>query len=103
MLGRDLVMVPKLIHPLPPAAPGTPRSRDDDDDDIEQEPPTPHPLSDTWMQARRRTCLLVRFSRCFVVLRLQSTLRLCLFEILRLQFDWLVHVTSTQPASYLML
>lgn len=49
VLGRDLVMVPKLIHPLPPNEPRTPRSGDDDD--IEEEPPTPHPLNDTWMQA----------------------------------------------------
>ena len=26
MLGRDLVMVPKLIHPVPPATPRTPDS-----------------------------------------------------------------------------
>lgn len=50
VLGRDLVMVPKLIHPLPPNEPRTPRSGDDDD--IEEEPPTPHPLNDTWMQVR---------------------------------------------------
>lgn len=50
MLGRDLVMVPKLIHPLPPNEPRTPRSSGEEED-IEEEPPTPHPLNDTWMQA----------------------------------------------------
>ena len=52
VLGRDLVMVPKLIHPLPPNEPRTPRSGDEED--IDEEPPTPHPLNDTWMQARAR-------------------------------------------------
>ncbi|KDD72092.1 calcineurin-like phosphoesterase, partial [Helicosporidium sp. ATCC 50920] len=48
VLGRDLVMVPKLIHPLPPATPRTPGSPRD----IEEDPPTPHPSAgDTWMQA----------------------------------------------------
>ncbi len=50
VLGRDNVMVPKLIHPLPPntprgsPAPGTGL-------DIDEEPPTPfiHGVSDTWM------------------------------------------------------
>jgi len=49
VLGRDLVMVPKLIHPLPPNEPRTPRSGEEED--IDEEPPTPHPLNDTWMQA----------------------------------------------------
>ena len=52
VLGRDLVMVPKLIHPLPPNTPYTPDSLTG----LEEEPPTPHPTShhfpaDTWMQA----------------------------------------------------
>ena len=48
VLGRDLVMVPKLIHPLPPSTPRSsgPVKYDDLDD---QEPPTPHPTTDTWM------------------------------------------------------
>lgn len=64
MLGRDLVMVPKLIHPLPPNEPRTPRSGDEED--IDEEPPTPHPLNDTWMQAphppllHRRPAHLIR-------------------------------------------
>ncbi len=49
MLGRDLVMVPKLIHPLPPSTPRTPHSPKSGVD-IDEEPPTPHPLTDTWMQ-----------------------------------------------------
>ena len=49
MLGRDLVMVPKLIHPLPPNMPGTPKSPAYGEP-IEEEPPTPHPMTDTWMQ-----------------------------------------------------
>jgi hypothetical protein len=53
VLGRDLVMVPKLIHPLPPNEPRTPRSSGEEED-IEEEPPTPHPLNDTWMQVRCR-------------------------------------------------
>ena len=44
-------MVPKLIHPLPPNEPRTPRSSGEEED-IEEEPPTPHPLNDTWMQVR---------------------------------------------------
>ena len=40
-------MVPKLIHPLPPNEPRTPTSGHELDD---EEPPTPHPLTDTWMQ-----------------------------------------------------
>lgn len=49
VLGRDLVMVPKLIHPLPPTTPRGTKNESDDFDD-EQEPPTPHPMTDTWMQ-----------------------------------------------------
>lgn len=45
VLGRDLVMVPKLIHPLPPDEPRTP----DSSAPLEEDPPTPHPSSDTWM------------------------------------------------------
>ncbi len=45
------VMVPKLIHPLPPNTPTTPKSPSSRSDDIEEEPPTPHPgINDTWMQ-----------------------------------------------------
>ncbi|DBB07366.1 hypothetical protein WJX82_002389 [Trebouxia sp. C0006] len=50
VLGRDLVMVPKLIHPLPPNMPGTPKSPAYGEP-IEEEPPTPHPMTDTWMQS----------------------------------------------------
>lgn len=50
VLGRDLVMVPKLIHPLPPNSNGTPKTSDSTDD-VEEEPPTPHPMTDTWMAA----------------------------------------------------
>ncbi|KAK9811526.1 hypothetical protein WJX72_005322 [[Myrmecia] bisecta] len=49
VLGRDLVMVPKLIHPLPPNEPRTPKSMGSGDE-IDEEPPTPHPVTDTWMQ-----------------------------------------------------
>ncbi len=45
VLGRDLVMVPKLIHPVPPSTPRTPDSATQ----LEEEPPTPHPMTDTWM------------------------------------------------------
>lgn len=44
MLGRDLVMVPKLIHPVPPTTPRTPDSGAALDEDLPQ-----HPGSDTWM------------------------------------------------------
>lgn len=54
VLGRDLVMVPKLIHPLPPTGPGTPKSPAYGEP-IEEEPPTPHPMTDTWMQVREAT------------------------------------------------
>eukprot|EP00955_Chlamydomonas_euryale_P085220 364071-Chlamydomonas_euryale.AAC.1 len=33
VLGRDLVMVPKLIHPLPPSEPRTPDSQGNIDDE----------------------------------------------------------------------
>jgi len=46
VLGRDLVMVPKLIHPRRPSGPGGPAYGEP----IEEEPPTPHPMTDTWMQ-----------------------------------------------------
>ena len=53
VLGRDLVMVPKLIHPLPPATPrGSPAPHNGEG--IEEDPPTPHPginIIDTWMAA----------------------------------------------------
>ncbi|GAX81721.1 hypothetical protein CEUSTIGMA_g9149.t1 [Chlamydomonas eustigma] len=45
VLGRDLVMVPKLIHPVPPDAPRTPDSTGNLDDE------GTHPGSDTWMHA----------------------------------------------------
>lgn len=50
VLGRDLVMVPKLIHPLPPNLAHTPKASDSSED-VEEEPPTPHPMTDTWMSA----------------------------------------------------
>lgn len=53
VLGRDLVMVPKLIHPLPPATPrGSPAPPNGEN--IDEDPPTPHPgvsMLDTWMAA----------------------------------------------------
>ena len=53
VLGRDLVMVPKLIHPLPPVTPrGSPAPHNGEG--IEEDPPTPHPglsMLDTWMAA----------------------------------------------------
>ena len=50
------VMVPKLIHPLPPSTPRTPGSPSrGNGDEIEEDPPTPHPTAgDTWMQVRSR-------------------------------------------------
>lgn len=51
VLGRDNVMVPKLIHPLPPSTPrGSPLASNGID--AEEEPPTPYHASniaDTWM------------------------------------------------------
>ena len=44
--------VPKLIHPLPPNEVRVPKGNGSDAEDIEEEPPTPHPLTDTWMQVR---------------------------------------------------
>lgn len=44
VLGRDLVMVPKLIHPLPPSTPRTPDSSGNLDEDANQN------SHDTWMQ-----------------------------------------------------
>ncbi|KAG1666120.1 hypothetical protein FOA52_010910 [Chlamydomonas sp. UWO 241] len=44
VLGRDLVMVPKLIHPLPPSEPRTPDSQGNVDDDTAN-------MNDTWMQS----------------------------------------------------
>ena len=49
VLGRDLVMVPKLIHPLPPSTPRSSALKLDHDLEDDQEPPTPHPTTDTWM------------------------------------------------------
>lgn len=63
VLGRDLVMVPKLIHPLPPNEPRTPRSGGEEED-IEEEPPTPHPLNDTWMQVQNLTCCCISSRVC---------------------------------------
>ena len=50
MLGRDLVMVPKLIHPLPPNSSASIKAGDSSEE-AEEEPPTPHPMNDTWMAA----------------------------------------------------
>ena len=47
VLGRDLVMVPKLIHPLPPQQ-ASPRGSDSD---AGGEAGPPNPALDTWMQA----------------------------------------------------
>uniref|UniRef100_A0A7S3R6B5 Uncharacterized protein n=1 Tax=Dunaliella tertiolecta TaxID=3047 RepID=A0A7S3R6B5_DUNTE len=49
VLGRDLVMVPKLIHPLPPSTPRTPDSSGAIDEDL---PGGTNHLggADTWMQ-----------------------------------------------------
>ena len=46
--------MPKLIHPLPPNEVRVPKGNGSDAEDIEEEPPTPHPLTDTWMQVRVR-------------------------------------------------
>ncbi|KAG1658635.1 hypothetical protein FOA52_007569 [Chlamydomonas sp. UWO 241] len=43
VLGRDLVMVPKLIHPLPPSEPHTPDSQGNTDE--------AHNMNDAWMQS----------------------------------------------------
>jgi len=48
VLGRDLVMVPKLIHPLPPSTPRTPDSSGAIDEDVGGSHITG---SDTWMQS----------------------------------------------------
>ncbi len=49
VLGRDLVMVPKLIHPLPPDTPRTP----DSSGAIDEDPPgvimAHHAGGDAWM------------------------------------------------------
>lgn len=52
VLGRDMVMVPKLIHPLPPST-ATPRDSTLLLEGLEEEPPTPYPHahSDVWMAA----------------------------------------------------
>lgn len=52
VLGRDLVMVPKLIHPLPPETPRTPDSGAAIEEDLsgglgQQQH---HHGNDTWMQ-----------------------------------------------------
>lgn len=44
VLGRDLVMVPKLIHPVPPTTPHTP---DSSGGPLDEEPGTHG--ADTWM------------------------------------------------------
>jgi hypothetical protein len=46
VLGRDLVVVPKLIHPLPPAI-TSPESSPE------------HHLDDTWMQVCASFCMLL--------------------------------------------
>ena len=50
--ARRPTQVPKLIHPLPPNEVRVPKGNGSDAEDIEEEPPTPHPLTDTWMQVR---------------------------------------------------
>lgn len=44
VLGRDLVMVPKLIHPLPPSTPRTPDSQGNLEEDSAH-------MNDAWMQS----------------------------------------------------
>jgi hypothetical protein len=51
VLGRDLVMVPKLIHPLPPSTPRTPDSAGNVDDDGGGGGGGGHMGNDTWMQS----------------------------------------------------
>ena len=54
VLGRDLVMVPKLIHPLPPSTPRTPDSSADDEVAAGGSGGGGHVSAvgnDTWMQA----------------------------------------------------
>lgn len=46
VLGRDLVMVPKLIHPVPPTTPHTPDSSSGLDEEANH---TMGAGSDTWM------------------------------------------------------
>ena len=67
VLGRDLVMVPKLIHPLPPTGPGTPKSPAYGEP-IEEEPPTPHPMTDTWMQVRGAEFIILFFTDLIMLL-----------------------------------
>lgn len=63
VLGRDLVMVPKLIHPLPPSTPRTPDSNAAIDEDL---PGGTNHLggADTWMQVGVRAHVRVRACRC---------------------------------------
>lgn len=50
------VMVPKLIHPLPPTTPRQPHSPTLAGEEIIEDPPTPHPSSgDMWMQVGWRS------------------------------------------------
>ena len=56
VLGRDLVVVPKLIHPLPPA--------------ITSPEASPDHIEDTWMQV---TLILLQSSHAPNYLVLQST------------------------------
>lgn len=52
VLGRDMVMVPKLIHPLPPTTPRSATGLLPNGERIEEDPPTPHPnAGDVWMAA----------------------------------------------------
>ena len=46
VLGRDLVMVPKLIHPVPPT---TPRTPDSSSAPLEEDSGNHAAMSDTWM------------------------------------------------------
>ena len=50
VLGRDLVMVPKLIHPLPPSTPRTPDSNGAIDEDLPGGTNHVGGGADTWMQ-----------------------------------------------------
>jgi hypothetical protein len=54
VLGRDLVMVPKLIHPLPPETPRTPDSSSGlgEEDGGSGGGASHHHGNDTWMQVR---------------------------------------------------
>lgn len=68
VLGRDLVVVPKLIHPIPPA--------------ITSPESSPEHLEDTWMQV----LILLYLPRllqlaCYMGLSVQSTISFSSFEV----------------------